>query len=187
MKISRAFLPFAVGALALAGVSCSKQTMSTVTAAANSAPAAAMAALPVIGPAPEWKLKDVDGHEVSSAQFKGKVVVLDFWATWCGPCRLEIPGYVEMQKKYGADGLVVIGVSVDQDKAASETVKSFVAKFGINYQIVMASEDVVTAFGGVDAIPTTFIIDRAGKIRDRKTGAEPSEEYEKKVLAVLKS
>ena len=67
-----------------------------------------------LGSAPSWRLRDLDGNEVSSDQFKGKVVVLDFWATWCGPCRQEIPGYVELQKKYAADGLVVIGVSLDE-------------------------------------------------------------------------
>ncbi len=135
-------------------------------------------------PAPVWKLKDVDGKVVSSADFKGKVVVIDFWATWCPPCREEIPGYVELQKKYGKDGLVIIGVSLDQK--GPEVVKSFMAKMGINYPIVMADEETPAAFGGVEAIPTTFIIDRAGMIRDRKVGAESAESYEKRLLVYLK-
>ena len=135
-------------------------------------------------PAPVWKLKDVDGKTVSSADFKGKVVVIDFWATWCPPCRDEIPGYIALQKKYGKDGLVIIGVSLDQK--GPSVVKPFMAKMGINYPIVMADEDTPAAFGGVEAIPTTFIIDRAGIIRDRKVGAEPVESYEQRLAVYLK-
>jgi peroxiredoxin len=175
-----------LGLIAL--TSCSRQaeapkaTTSAETSPASK-PAAAVAALPVVGPAPQWKLKDVHGTVVSSEQFKGKVVVVDFWATWCGPCRTEIPGYVDLQRKYGKDGLVVVGVSMDE--AGPKVVEEFVKKFGVNYQMVMGDDAVQSAFGGMDAIPTTFLIDRAGKIRDKKVGAEPTEEYEKKVLALL--
>jgi thiol-disulfide isomerase/thioredoxin len=135
-------------------------------------------------PAPEWKLKDVEGKVVSSADFKGKVVVIDFWATWCPPCVAEIPGYIALQKKYGKDGLVIVGISLDQK--GPSVVKTFMAKMGINYPIVMADEETPAAFGGVEAIPTTFIIDRAGMIRDRKLGAEPVESYEQRLLVYLK-
>ncbi len=131
-------------------------------------------------PAPAWQLKDVDGRVVTSDQFKHQVVVLDFWATWCGPCRSEIPGYVALQKKYAADGVTFVGVSVDQ--AGPEVVRKFVADEKIDYPIVMGDDQVAAAFGGVEAIPTTFIIDRNGMIRFRKVGAMTTEEFE----AVLK-
>ena len=173
---------FAVLALSL--VACSKQAEAP-KATASAAPAAkgSATALPVLGPAPSWNLKDVHGQPISSEQFKGKVVVVDFWATWCGPCRQEIPGYADLQRKYGKDGLVVIGVSIDE--AGPSVVEEFVKKFNVNYQVVMSDDAVQAAFGGMDAIPTTFLIDRAGQVRDRKVGAEPTEEYERKIVALL--
>jgi thiol-disulfide isomerase/thioredoxin len=143
-----------------------------------------VAPLKTLGLAPAWQLKDLDGQVVSAEQFKGKVVVVDFWATWCGPCKIEIPGYIEMMKKHGPDGLVIIGVSVDD--VGPDVVKAFVAKNKMNYPVLMYDEKVVEAFGGLEAIPTTFLIDRSGQIRDKKIGAEESASYERKILAVLK-
>jgi thiol-disulfide isomerase/thioredoxin len=149
--------------------------------------AALLRAEPVAAtPAPAWKLQDLNGHAVSSEQFKGKVVVLDFWATWCPPCRAEIPGYIKLQEKYGKDDLVIVGVACDQGGNAAQTVKAFAAKNGMNYVVVMADDVVTAAFGDIEAIPTTFLIDRDGKIRDRKVGAEPEAVYEQKILQVLK-
>jgi len=165
-----------------------KITRFTLTLALTLAAAALMRAEPVAPtPAPAWKLKDVNGKAVSSEQFKGKVVVVDFWATWCGPCRMEIPGYVALQKKYGRDKLVIVGMSVDQQGPG--VVKKFIEEHKVDYQIVMADDDVQTAFGGaegISAIPTTFIIDRDGKIRDRKVGAEETATYEQTLLLYLK-
>jgi len=134
--------------------------------------------------APAWNLKDLDGHDVSSAQFKGKVLVVDFWATWCGPCVSEIPGYIELQKKYGKDGLVIVGVSLD--RKSPQYVQKFAQDHGMNYTIVMGDDAVVDAFGGFDAIPTTFLINRSGRIVHKKTGAMPPAEYEELVKQALR-
>lgn len=173
----------------LGATACSRQPETVAVQQASTGQAAAAvpstaAELPKYGPAPAWKLQDLNGQVVSSEQFKGKVVVIDFWATWCGPCRLEIPGYIELHRKYGAEGLVVIGVSLDQ--GGSEVVKAFAGKMGINYPLLMGDELIQTAFGGLEAIPTTFVIDRTGQVRHRKVGAAEAAEYEKSVLAVLR-
>src|SRR5882724_8985988 len=118
-----------------------------------------------IMPSPGWVLRDVDGKTVQSADFKGKVVILDFWATWCGPCKAEIPGFIALQEKYGKDGLVVIGISVDEDGAA--VVKKFAGQLGINYPVVLADQKTTRAFGGIEVIPTTFIVDRTGHVVKR--------------------
>ncbi len=135
-------------------------------------------------PAPAWSLPDLAGKVVNAGQFKGKVVVVDFWATWCGPCREEIPGYIKLQEKYGKDGLVIVGVSLD--RKGPEAVRKFVEREGMNYVVVMGDAATVEAFGGFDAIPTTFLIDRDGNIRDRKTGAMATADYEKVILKYLR-
>ncbi|HVU34324.1 MAG TPA: TlpA disulfide reductase family protein [Opitutaceae bacterium] len=166
------------GTVHAAPVAIPADTASTTMAAGGTS-----GSLPVLGPAPAWKLKDLDGHTVSSDQFKGKVLVVDFWATWCPPCREEIPGYVDLYKKYGKDGLAIVGVSLDQ--TGVQGVKDFVTKYGVAYPVVMGDDAVVSAFGGMEAIPTTFLIDRDGRIRDKKVGAEPTDEYERKIKAIL--
>lgn len=177
-----------LGLLILGTAACSRRGEEGVSAgSAGAAKAGAVkpaVKLPQIGPAPAWQLKDLNGTAVSFEQFKGKVVVVDFWATWCPPCREEIPGYVALARKYEKEGLVIVGVSLDQ--GGPEVVKAFAAKWGIPYPLVMGDENVVAAFGGVEGIPTTFLIDRAGQIRDHKVGLVPTAEYEQRILAVLR-
>ena len=153
----------------------------TSTTPAQSA-AHTVSGLPKLGTAPRWELRDVNGSTLTSEQLKGKIVVVDFWATWCGPCRVEIPGYIELTKQYGKD-VTVVGVSLDT--VATDIVKAFAEKNGINYPIVMADDAVQAAFGPIEAIPTTFLIDRAGQIRDRKQGVQHKDAYEKKIVALL--
>ena len=112
--------------------------------------------------APEWQLNDVDGKPVKLSDFKGKVIILDFWATWCPPCRMEIPGFVAIQKKYADKGFTVIGVSLDQQ--GPSVVKPFMNKLGMSYPVVMGTQRTARDYGGITAIPTTFVIDREGNV-----------------------
>jgi peroxiredoxin len=134
-------------------------------------------------PAPAWQLKDLDGKTVKLSDFKGKVVILDFWATWCPPCREEIPNFVALQTQYKNQGLVVIGVSVDQ--GGPGVVSSFVKNNGINYPIVMATDDVTAQYGGIDAIPTTFVIDPQGNIVDKYVGGTDKSTFEHDIKKLL--
>jgi len=135
-------------------------------------------------PAPGWELQDLDGKTVHSSDFKGKVVVLDFWATWCPPCRAEIPGVIELQKKYQAQGLAVVGVSVDE--SGLKTVKALAEKMGINYPVVLTDNKIVDAYGGIDGLPTTFIIDRSGHIVKQHLGFTDKSEVEAEIKPLLK-
>jgi thiol-disulfide isomerase/thioredoxin len=133
--------------------------------------------------APGWELQDVDGKTVRFSDFKGKVVILDFWATWCGPCKAEIPSFIALQNEYGTNGLVVVGISVDEDGAA--VVKKFAQHLGINYPVLLADQKTPQAFGGIEAIPTTFIIDREGRIVKKHLGLTGKEEFESELKPLL--
>jgi thiol-disulfide isomerase/thioredoxin len=117
--------------------------------------------------APDFTLKTLDGQEIILSQLKGKVVLLDFWATWCGPCREAIPHLIQLYKAYRENGFEVIGMSLD--KGDGEVVRNFAKSMDIPYPIVMAPEEVVRNYR-VTSIPTTFILDKEGKIRQRITG-----------------
>jgi peroxiredoxin len=133
--------------------------------------------------APNWQLRDINGKPISLADFKGKVVILDFWATWCPPCRQEIPGFVKLQRKYQDKGLVIIGVSLDQQGPG--VVKPFVRELGMNYPVVMGDEKIVSDYGGIEAIPTTFIIDRQGEVVTAHQGFTDSATFEAEIRPLL--
>jgi len=156
-----------------------------VTAFGVATTAAHANAIEIGSPAPSWKLTDMSGKTISSDDFKGKVVVVDFWATWCPPCVGEIPGYVELQKKYADQGLVFVGLSVDQ--GGPDVVNKFVADHHLNYDVALADEKTESAFGGFEAIPTTFVIDRTGHIANMKTGAMPRAAFEMVLEPLLKA
>jgi len=133
--------------------------------------------------APNWQLRDINGEPISLADFKGKVVILDFWATWCPPCRKEIPGLVTLQRKYQDKGLVIIGVSLDQQ--GPSVVKPFMRELGMNYRVVMGDEKIVSDYGGIEAIPTTFIIDRQGKVVTVHQGFTDNATFEAEIRPLL--
>ena len=133
--------------------------------------------------APDWQLKDLEGKSVKLSDFKGKVVILNFWATWCPPCRREIPDFVALQKQYADKGLVIIGVSLDEGGAA--VVKSFVNKMGINYPVVMGDQKTIAAYGGIQVVPTTFIIDKTGKVAAQHEGGAGRATFEAEFKPLL--
>jgi thiol-disulfide isomerase/thioredoxin len=133
-------------------------------------------------PAPEFKLISLDAKLISLDDFRGKVVFLNFWATWCGPCRAEVPDLVELQKEF-KDRLQIIGLDVDDDDAAE--VRKYIAETGMNYPVAMATDDVRTAYGGIPALPTSFILDTEGRVVQKHTGLFDPALYEIEIRALL--
>ena len=132
--------------------------------------------------APEFAVKGVDGGTVNLAAARGKVVLLNFWATWCGPCRMEVPDLVELQKKY-QDRLQVIGLVIDD--VDEDAVRKFAKRYSINYPVAMATDEMRFQFGGVPALPTSFIIDAQGRVVQKHIGLRDPELYEMEVRALL--
>ena len=123
-----------------------------------------------------------DGVADSLGRYKGRVRIIDFWATWCPPCREEIPGFIALQRKYGAKGLVVLGLSVDKTAAAAA---NFAQANGINYPVLMATAATQAAYGGIRGIPTTFVVGKKGFIYKKYVGAVDAATFEADVKALL--
>ncbi|MDY6851571.1 MAG: TlpA disulfide reductase family protein [Thermodesulfobacteriota bacterium] len=131
-------------------------------------------------------LKDLDGKTVNLADFKGRVVMLNFFATWCPPCKVEIPDFIELQNEHGPEGLSIVGISLDQKGV--DSVKEFKRDLKINYTILYAgnqAQKIVEGVGGFRGIPTTFIINREGKIVKKFTGLIKKEAWEKEIRSLL--
>jgi thiol-disulfide isomerase/thioredoxin len=131
----------------------------------------------------DFTIKDLDNKDVSLSSFKGKVILLNFWATWCGPCKAEIPGFVELQSAYPND-LVVVGYSVDDEAPQA---RAFANEFKMNYPILLGlgREDVQDAFGPIWGIPASFLISRDGKVCRKHLGIAPKAVFEKEIKALL--
>lgn len=136
-------------------------------------------------PAPNFTLETLDGKNLSLSDLRGKAVIVNFWATWCGPCKIETPWLVEFQNQYGAQGLQVVGVAMDD--SGKDEIEKFAKEMGVNYPVLIGKEAVGDAYGGVPALPESFFVGRDGKIVDRIIGLKGRGEIEDSVKKALKT
>ena len=134
-------------------------------------------------PAPDFTLSSLDGKKVKLSDFRGKAVLLNFWATWCPPCKVEMPWFEDLQKQYGKDGLVVLGIAMDDSEPAS--IAKFASELGVNYQVLLGTDQVSDDYGDVQYLPTTFYISRDGTIVDKMTGLLERKDIEEAVRKTL--
>lgn len=133
--------------------------------------------------APDFVLKDADGKTVKLSDYKGKVVLLNFWATWCGPCKIEIPWFVEFEQNYRDQGFAVLGVAMDEDGWSA--VKPYVTDHKVNYRVVIGDDMTAQKFGGVDSLPTSFVIDKEGRIASTHIGLVSKKVYQNDIAQLL--
>lgn len=145
---------------------------------------AAIAAGEVGSHLPDFALKDLQGNEVSSAGFRGKVVLIDIWATWCQPCKKEMPGYQKLLDRYGSRGFAVVGLKSNIMMDTEDPIQ-FAKEIGVHYPLAVASADVVQKFGGIEGLPTTMIYDRQGILRKKVIGFDYVENFESALKPLL--
>jgi thiol-disulfide isomerase/thioredoxin len=145
---------------------------------------AAIAAGEIGSNLPEFSVKDLQGQEISSADLRGKVVLVDFWATWCQPCKKEMPGYQKLVNLYSPRGFAVIGFKFDTMTDVQDPI-SFAKKIGVRYPLAVAADDLKQKFGGVEGLPTTMLYDRQGILREKVVGFEYTDVIESSVKALL--
>ena len=167
-------------ALALHCVNCSVAFLQSLSSSGSTP--ASLTPSPERKMAPDFTLNDAYGKPIRLSDFRGKLVLLNFWATWCNPCAVEIPWFVELQNKY-RDHLVVVGVSMDED--GWETVKPFLEAKRVNYRTVIGNDKVAAQFGGVESLPATLVIDREGRIAASHVGLVAKHTYSGEIEALL--
>ena len=134
-------------------------------------------------PAPDFTLESLDGKNMRLSDFRGKAVLLNFWATWCGPCKVEMPWFVDFQKEYAQQGLQIVGVAMDD--SSKEDIAKFAKDMGVNYPVLLGKEAVGDEYGGVPALPESFFIGRDGKIVDKIIGLKGKSEIEDSIKKAL--
>jgi len=134
--------------------------------------------------APDFALPTPDGRDLQLSSYRGKVVLLDFWATWCDPCREEIPHFVDLQQKYGERGLQIIGVSMDD---SAEPVRPFYLRFHMNYPVVMGTAKTGELYGGILGLPISFLIGRDGRIYTKHIGATDASVFEREIKHLIET
>ena len=177
-------------ACALVFAGCSNRAGKASATVSGKAAEASMSGAPfnldhAVGlPLPAFSLKDEDGRTVHAADYRGKVVLLDFWATWCGPCKIEIPWFIDFEKQFKDQGLAVVGVSMDED--GWNVIKPYVQNMKMNYPVLLGDDAVSTSYGGLDSLPTTLLIDRQGKIAAVHVGVSMGkEEFKDEIVKLL--
>ncbi|MBD3272105.1 MAG: redoxin domain-containing protein, partial [Elusimicrobia bacterium] len=133
--------------------------------------------------APDFSLPDLSGKMVNLSNYRGKIVILNFWATWCPPCKAEIPDFIELYNEYKSNGLAIIGISLDPDRI--KAVERFMEEYKINYPVVIGNMKVTALYGGISAIPTTFVLTRNGGIYKKYVGYRNRSVFEKDIKALL--
>ena len=135
--------------------------------------------------APDFTLQSLDGKNTRLSDFRGQAVLLNFWATWCAPCKIEMPWFVELQKQYGPQGFQIVGVAMDD--ASAKEIADFAKEMGVNYPVLVGNNSVGDAYGGVQFLPENFYIDRNGKLVARAFGLKSRSEIEDEIKAIIAS
>src|SRR5437667_7681374 len=175
--LRRCILSLSLAAIGLVG--CNQHSASSTQPKEN-----AIAAGEIGSHMPEFSLKDLHGREISSADLRGKVVLIDFWATWCQPCKKEMPGYQKLLDRYGSRGFTVVGFKFDTMRDTEDPVL-FAQKLGVHYPLAVATDDLKQKFGGIDGLPTTLLYDREGILRQKVIGFEYTDVIESALKPLL--
>jgi peroxiredoxin len=199
VDVARVGAVLGAGLLVLSGCSSSPKTFKNLIQSLDDrGPAASVKSDNERKPAPDFALKDANGQTVHLSDYRGKVVLLDFWATWCGPCQIEIPWFKDFERQHKDKGFAVLGVAMDDE--GWEVVKPFAQQSGINYRLLIFNDSVEKAYGGlfVDeetgrpakalrALPTTFLIDREGRIASVHVGLAGKRDFEDGIQELLQA